>query len=139
MYSIKILNSEAEGYSKEAESILSSLGHLKQGNLNRTSLIEIISEYDVLIVRLGNNIDKEIIDAGVNLKAIVTATTGLNHIDVTYANEKNINVIGVDIDFEEPYSSNLVLNSDRMTPNELLEKLWEHLNTLDWFKTLYNK
>ena len=100
MYSIKILNSEAEGYSKEAESILSSLGHLKQGNLNRTSLIEIISEYDVLIVRLGNNIDKEIIDAGVNLKAIVTATTGLNHIDVTYANEKNVNVISLKGEYE---------------------------------------
>ena len=95
MHSIKILNSEAEDYSKEAESILLSLGDLKQGNLNRTSLIKIIPKYDVLIVRLGNHIDKEIIDAGVNLKTIATATTGLNHIDVTYANEKNINVISL--------------------------------------------
>ena len=66
MHSIKILNSEAEDYSKESESILLSLGDLKQGNLNRTSLIKIIPKYDVLIVRLGNHIDKEIIDAGVN-------------------------------------------------------------------------
>jgi len=92
---IKILNAESRGYSKEAESILLSLGTLKTSDLNRESLIKTIPNYDVLIVRLGNHIDKEIIDAGLNLKAIVSATTGLNHIDVTYANQNNVKVLSL--------------------------------------------
>ncbi len=88
MTKIKILNSESKDYSKEAYSVLLSLGSVQQSNLNRKSLLELIPEYDVLVVRLGNYIDKEIIDTAVNLKAILTATTGLNHIDVKYANQK---------------------------------------------------
>ena len=136
MHSIKILNSEAEDYSKEAESILLSLGDLKQGNLNRTSLIKIIPEYDVLIVRLGNHIDKEIIDAGVNLKTIATATTGLNHIDVTYANEKNINVISLKGEYEflknisatSEHTIGLLLSLLRNIPsasNSVKDSIWD--------------
>jgi len=136
MHSIKILNSEAEDYSKEAESILLSLGDLKQGNLNRTSLIKIIPKYDVLIVRLGNHIDKEIIDAGVNLKTIATATTGLNHIDVTYANEKNINVISLKGEYEflknisatSEHTIGLLLSLLRNIPsasNSVKDSIWD--------------
>ena len=93
MTKIKILNAESQDYSQEAYSLLLSLGTVNQSNLNRKFLLELIPEYDVLIVRLGNYIDKEIIDSAVNLKAILTATTGLNHIDVKYANQKNVKVL----------------------------------------------
>ena len=100
MNSIKILNAESRDYSKEAESILLSLGTLKKSNLNRKSLIKLIPEYDALIVRLGNHIDKEIIDAAENLNVIVTATTGLNHIDVKYAQKENIKILSLKGEYE---------------------------------------
>ena len=96
MNSIQILNAEGQDYSDHAYSILSSLGKVTQCHgLNRQSLLADISQYNVLIVRLGNYIDKEIIDAAVNLKVIVTATTGLNHIDVSYANKKKVDILSL--------------------------------------------
>ena len=40
-------------------------------------------------------IDKEIINAGKKLKCICTASTGTNHIDIKYANKKNIHIISL--------------------------------------------
>lgn len=40
-------------------------------------------------------INKEIIDAGEKLKCICTASTGTNHIDMKYANKKNIKVLSL--------------------------------------------
>lgn len=40
-------------------------------------------------------IDEEIINAGKNLKCICTASTGTNHIDIRYANKKNIHIISL--------------------------------------------
>ncbi|SHH17964.1 D-3-phosphoglycerate dehydrogenase [Anaerosphaera aminiphila DSM 21120] len=53
-------------------------------------LIEIIGEYDLLVMRVDPFISKEIIDAGKKLKAIMVGAVGLNHIDLEYAKEKGI-------------------------------------------------
>jgi D-3-phosphoglycerate dehydrogenase len=60
-----------------------------------------LGDYDVLIVRLANQIDHAVIDAGRRLRAIVSATTGLDHIDVAYARERGITVLSLrgEIDF----------------------------------------
>ena len=51
--------------------------------------------YDAVIVRLGVNYDRICIDLQPRLKYIITATTGLNHIDVPYAETKGISVISL--------------------------------------------
>jgi adenylylsulfate kinase-like enzyme len=38
---------------------------------------------------------------------------------------KKRHVIGVDIPFDEPKNPNITLHSDEMTPNDMLEALWE--------------
>ena len=136
MTKIKILNSESKDYSQEAYSVLLSLGSVQQSNLNRKSLLELIPEYDVLIVRLGNYIDKEIIDTATNLKAIITATTGLNHIDVKYANKKNVEIISLQGEYEflknisatSEHTIGLLLSLLRNIPsasNSVKDSIWD--------------
>ena len=92
---IRILNAEPLMYSEQARAALRSIGELVEEPLERAGLLACISNFDVLIVRLGHQIDREILDAGERLKAIVTATTGLDHIDLAYAEQKGIRVLSL--------------------------------------------
>jgi len=56
-------------------------------------LIQNIKDYDAIIVRSATKVTKEVIDAGVNLKAIARGGVGLDNIDVNYAKEKGIPVL----------------------------------------------
>lgn len=92
---MRILNLEPDGYSADALKILQSHGDVVYGPMTREDLQSVLPSIDILIVRLGHQIDRSVIQAGVNLKAIVTATTGLNHIDVDAAAERNIAVLSL--------------------------------------------
>jgi len=104
---IRILNVEPLGFSREARAILGGLGELVELPLNRDELRSQIADYDVLIVRFGQKIDRVIIDAGSRLKAIVTAATGVDHIDVDYARLRGISVLSLygESDFLETVSA----------------------------------
>ena len=90
-----ILNAEPENYCSQAKSILSEVGTAHYEEMSRQDLLARIEDYEVLITRLGNTIDREVIDRGRRLRFIVTATTGLDHIDVAYAEEKGIQVLSL--------------------------------------------
>jgi D-3-phosphoglycerate dehydrogenase / 2-oxoglutarate reductase len=92
---IRILNAEPLGYNPKARDILHSLGELVEEPLDRPGLLACIPDFDVLIVRLGHHVDREILDVGRRLKVIVTATTGLDHIDLDYAGQKGIQVLSL--------------------------------------------
>ncbi|MCB0704436.1 MAG: hypothetical protein KDC34_03965 [Saprospiraceae bacterium] len=51
--------------------------------------------YEALFVRLGIPIDREVIAAAPALKFIITPTTGLNHIDLDVADQRQIQVISL--------------------------------------------
>jgi len=91
----RILNLEPDNYSAAALAILQSLGRVDNGPLTRLELLARLHEYEILIVRLAHQFDREIIDRAERLKAIVTATTGLDHIDVACAKAKNIEVLSL--------------------------------------------
>lgn len=91
----KLLNVEPENYSPEARSIISEFAEITELNATRNDLIKNIDQFDILITRLSHNIDKEVLNAAKNLKIIVSATTGLNHIDVDFAEEKGIMVLSL--------------------------------------------
>lgn len=95
MNSLCILNAEPQGYSAEARSILSGLGQIIEGPLSRRELLVQIGGCEVLMVRLAHQIDREVIDSGKRLKVIVSATTGLDHIDVDYATQEGIRVLSL--------------------------------------------
>lgn len=92
---LKILNVEPDEYSDEARSILLQTGSLVEKNMDRSELLQRIHEFDTLIVRLRHQVDAELMNAAPALKFIVSATTGLDHIDMEYAARKNISVLSL--------------------------------------------
>lgn len=92
---IHILNAEPLHYSEDARRVLQSIGRVDERPLDRANLLSCVPDYDVLIVRLGHQVDRAVIDAGRRLRAIVTATTGLDHIDVPYAEARGIAVLSL--------------------------------------------
>lgn len=92
---IHILNAEPYGYCQAARKIMQGIGAYEENSLNRYSLLACLGTYNVLITRLGFQIDREMIDAGRNLSFIVTATTGLDHIDLEYARQRGITVLSL--------------------------------------------
>ncbi|WP_369765607.1 NAD(P)-dependent oxidoreductase [Flavobacterium sp. WC2429] len=82
---MKILITESNGFSSKAITVLRNQFEVKTVNVkSKQELIEMISDFEVLFVRLGFSIDKEIIQKAKKLKYILTATTGLDHIDAIY-------------------------------------------------------
>lgn len=61
-------------------------------NLSRNEIIDIIPQYDILIVRSALKVDKEIIEAGKKLIAIGRLGAGMENIDVDYAQTRGIKV-----------------------------------------------
>ena len=55
----------------------------------REWVLEHLKEYDGLLL-MGTKADKELIDAGTNLKIITANGVGFDHIDIEYAKEKGI-------------------------------------------------
>ena len=95
MQQCRILNAQPIGYCEEAGKILNRLGEVVEVPLNRSELLSRLADYDVLIVRLAQQIDRDVIDAGCRLKVIMSATTGLDHIDVDYARSKGVTVLSL--------------------------------------------
>lgn len=67
---------------------------------SKENLLDKIEQYDAIFIRLGLFIDDEIIDKATNLKYILTATTGLDHIDITYFKQKGGSVISLKNEFD---------------------------------------
>ena len=61
-----------------------------QPDINSNKIINIISDYDGIIIRSKIKIDKTIIDAARNLKFIGRVGAGLENIDIEYAERKGI-------------------------------------------------
>jgi D-3-phosphoglycerate dehydrogenase / 2-oxoglutarate reductase len=90
-----ILIAESSGFSRAAIESLRPLGSIELADLSRRALVSRIHDADIVWVRLRNRIDKEVMDAAPRLRAIATATTGLNHIDVVEAQHRNIQIISL--------------------------------------------
>lgn len=91
----RILNAEPENYSPQAAAILQTLGELRLAHQNRASLLKAVSDVDALIVRLAFQIDEQVFNAAPNLRAVVSATTGLDHIDLAAAERHDVKVLSL--------------------------------------------
>lgn len=90
-----IVIAEASGYDETALALYRTQGQVVTGVQDRRNLLDRIAEATVVVVRLGYHIDREILDAAPNLRAIVSPTTGVNHIDVNLARERGISVLSM--------------------------------------------
>jgi D-3-phosphoglycerate dehydrogenase len=89
----RIVIAEPLHYSPEARAILGSIGPVVDGPFDRSALLEAVGEAEVLIVRLGHQIDAEILAAGPTLRVIGSPTTGTDHIDLEAAAARGIRVL----------------------------------------------
>jgi len=92
---LRILISESDGFSTRAVQLLEQVGEIVSADLDRSGLLSAVEEADVLWVRLRHRIDAEVMTAARNLKVMVTATTGLNHIDLEEAQRRHIQVLSL--------------------------------------------
>ena len=99
--SMKIIVTESEDFSEVAIEKLSSLGALALLNVTeRKELLEQTKKANVLFVRLRFYIDRAFIDNAPHLNYILTATTGLDHIDVPYFEARGGTIISLKGEFE---------------------------------------
>jgi len=66
---------------------------VKNTKLSKDELLQEISKYDGLVVRSATKVTKDVIEAGINLKLIGRAGTGVDNIDLPAATEKGIIVM----------------------------------------------
>ncbi|MDY3740769.1 MAG: phosphoglycerate dehydrogenase [Selenomonadaceae bacterium] len=83
----------ADGVSQEAVDILADFECVKKDKLSAEELLEIIPEFDALIVRSASKVTAEVIAAAKNLKIIGRAGVGVDNIDVPAATARGIIVI----------------------------------------------
>ncbi len=91
----KILNTIGDKFTLRARRPLETLGSVDYKIPSQAELREIISQYEICVIGLGLNFYKEEIDRAPKLKVIATATTGLDHIDVAYAESKGITILSL--------------------------------------------
>lgn len=93
---MKILITESENFSSKAIASLRNYFQVELANVNdREELILKIADFDIIFIRLGFKIDNDIINKAKNLKYILTATTGLDHIGVEYFESRGGKVISL--------------------------------------------
>ncbi len=91
-----VLNAEPYLYSKEAIAIWEENGFLySESNWASIDLRESLENVDILIVRLNRKIDLEVIKKFPRLKLIISATTGLDHLDLQALQDANIEVFSL--------------------------------------------
>jgi D-3-phosphoglycerate dehydrogenase len=91
-----VYNLEPYGYSENAVSLWLNNGYnYVSGSFKDLGSFDNICSVEILIVRLKNYIDKSIIDLLPNLKFVITATTGLDHIDERLLLERKIELVSL--------------------------------------------
>jgi D-3-phosphoglycerate dehydrogenase len=92
---MRLLVAESRDFNSEAADLLRRHFDVEFADLDRQQLIERVRDFDLLWVRLRTMIDREIMDASPKLQAIITNTTGLNHIDLEQAEKRAVRVISL--------------------------------------------
>ncbi len=90
-----VLVSECLGFSTAVAERLRASCELRLADLQRDQLLEGLAGVDVLWVRLRHRIDAEVLAAGPDLRAIVTATTGTDHVDMEAARRRGVRVLSL--------------------------------------------
>lgn len=95
---LKILHLEANRYPQESLDKLSQVAELTCLEVSgQEELIAHLEQYsyDAIFTRLGIYLDQSCLDSQSQLRYIVTATTGLNHIDVEYCKTRGIELLSL--------------------------------------------
>lgn len=92
---LKILIAEPKDFSQRAIDLLKSIGDVVCLNVNQAELKTVLSEYDVVWIRLGLTIREKDVPQYPRCGVIITATTGLNHLDLDALRASGIRVFSL--------------------------------------------
>lgn len=92
---MRLLVVSPEYFPEDILSELKSFANVDSKKLSRDELLNEIEKYDAVLTRVDVKFDKEILERARNLKVIGSATTGIDHINVEYANSKGIKVVNL--------------------------------------------
>lgn len=91
-----VYNAEPFGYSEAAVEKWADKGYsYYAGSWKEISEGNSLNDVHILIVRLRNKVTDAVLDTFPNLRFLVTATTGLDHIDLDAAEQRNVTVISL--------------------------------------------
>jgi D-3-phosphoglycerate dehydrogenase len=106
--------------------------------ITREETLRIISDYAGIAVRTKFLIDKEIIDAAVNLRFVARAGAGLDNIDVAYAKSKSIELLNApegNCDAVGEHAVGLLLtvaNKFRNSDRQIRSGIWDREGNRGW-------
>ena len=92
---MKIVVTEPLHHAEEVKQALAALGSVAYGPFEDIALTRELADCDVLFVRLGRHIGKPLIVKAPRLRYILTATTGLDHIDLDAARLASVRIISL--------------------------------------------
>ena len=136
-----VYNIEPKDYSKRAISTWKESGyHYVEGSWNDYTSFKANAEVKVLIVRLGGMVTSEVLNFFPNLKFVISATTGHNHLDKDAIAERDITLISLrgHEDFLKTIPSTaeftwaLLLNLLRKIPSSI-----SHVEEGNWDRELF--
>lgn len=116
---MKILITEPKYFDKEVEDELKKNVVVVSKELSTDELKNEIKDSDVVIVRTGTKLNKEILEQSKNLKLICSMTTALEHIDTEYAALKGIeifNPVGYATTATSEYTFSVIMSLLRKIP-----------------------
>jgi D-3-phosphoglycerate dehydrogenase len=106
--------------------------------ITREQTLKIIANYAGIAVRTKFLIDKELIDAGINLRFVARAGAGLDNIDVAYASSKNIELLNApegNCDAVGEHTVGLLLslaNNFRNADRQIRSGIWDREGNRGW-------
>lgn len=132
--------SESQGFSISAAERLEQSCNLTLADLAPGQLLGEVSDVHVLWVRLRHRIDDQLMEAASALRAIVTATTGTDHIDVAAAERRGVAVLSLrgqadrlgDVRATAEHTIGLILALLRRLPEAV-----EHARRGEWDRDLF--
>lgn len=86
---------EHSNFSSKAISSLEKIGEVYLFDENKISLNKFIADKEILFVRLKIQLNESVLKNAPKLKYICSPTTGLNHLDTIYCEQKNIKIISL--------------------------------------------
>jgi len=92
---MRILVAEKSSFSQRGLQSLAEIAPVEARDLTQAQLVQTVPGFEVLVVRLGVQVDKQVLTAGADLRVVATPTTGLDHIDLPAAQERGIAVLSL--------------------------------------------
>lgn len=136
---MKIVILESKDYSENALKKYNKLGEVEFFDTSNQTIEEVLKNADVVVVRLAHQLTADLLSQ-TNISMIATPTTGLDHIDIPYTQEKNITVLSLkgeteflnSISATPEHTLGLILASLRNTP-----QAHDHVKKGGWDRNLF--